>query len=161
MLFLWGFGMDTKAEEKFLRRINYDTGTDCIEWASNQSSGYGSFQANGVKWLAHRYAYTREFGEIPEGMVIDHRCNNRSCVNPYHLRAVTTFQNAQNTKPQLFTKSGVKGVAPSRKRWRASITANGITYYLGIYKTKEEAKAAYDKAVFELHGPFGYKNLRP
>jgi len=31
------------------------------------------------------YAY----GQISEGLDIDHLCRNRRCVNPYHLRTVT------------------------------------------------------------------------
>jgi HNH endonuclease len=58
----------------------------CIEWTGSRCPrGYGRF--NGV--LAHRTAYIEAYGEIPEGAVIHHRCENPSCVNPAHLEAMS------------------------------------------------------------------------
>jgi hypothetical protein len=37
----------------------------------------------------HRVAWILTNGEIPEGLVIDHLCRNRKCVNPTHMRIVT------------------------------------------------------------------------
>jgi len=42
---------------------------------------------------AHRYAYSIAKGAIPPGMVIDHLCRVRRCVNPDHLEVVTPFTN--------------------------------------------------------------------
>ncbi len=46
-------------------------------------------------WLAHRYAYVRAYGEIPQGLSIDHLCRNTRCVNPTHLEAVTLAENTR------------------------------------------------------------------
>ena len=42
---------------------------------------------------AHRWAFERFVGPIPEGLVIDHKCRVRNCVNPDHLEPVTNREN--------------------------------------------------------------------
>lgn len=51
-------------------------------------------------FLAHRAAYTWANGQIPQGLVVDHQCGNRGCVNPDHLRLLTLRQNTQQ-KPGM------------------------------------------------------------
>lgn len=70
--------------------------TPCWRWfgANNgkaEGKWYGIFGR--PKMYAHRYAYERYVGPIPEGHVIDHRCRHRWCVNPDHLKAVTNVMN--------------------------------------------------------------------
>lgn len=42
---------------------------------------------------AHRWVYEQEVGLIPEGLELDHLCNNPPCVNPAHLEPVTHREN--------------------------------------------------------------------
>ena len=45
--------------------------------------------------LAHRYAYYKEYGAVPKGLVISHSCNNKKCINPNHLSATTQSENVK------------------------------------------------------------------
>jgi hypothetical protein len=45
--------------------------------------------------LVHRDVYEQLVGPIPEGLVLDHLCRNRSCCNPAHLEPVTTAENVR------------------------------------------------------------------
>lgn len=70
--------------------------TNCTVWiGSTNNKGYGLISVNGVAKLAHRVAFEAEYGDIPEGMVIDHLCRVRNCVNPMHLEAVTSRENTR------------------------------------------------------------------
>jgi hypothetical protein len=69
-------------------------GDGCWGWdAGHTPAGYAKFWRDGRTQLAHRLIYEHERGPIPDGLVIDHLCRNRGCVNPDHLEVVTTRTN--------------------------------------------------------------------
>lgn len=73
--------------------------TDCLVWHGAQNSkGYGCFAIGGVSQLAHRLAWEDAHGPIPEGMLVDHLCRNRSCVNTDHMELVTNRENVRRGK---------------------------------------------------------------
>lgn len=66
----------------------------CWAWNGARNRwGYGKFTVGRVTVAAHRYAYAKLVGRIPDALTIDHLCRNRSCVNPEHMQPVTMREN--------------------------------------------------------------------
>lgn len=53
---------------------------------------YGVTHISGKTALVHRVAFRLLRGPIPDRFVIDHLCNTKRCCNPWHMRAVTNWE---------------------------------------------------------------------
>lgn len=121
--------------------VKVDTTGDCWLWiGSRDVNGYGRIKAGRPSpSLAHRVAYELSVGEILDGMEIDHRCHNRSCVNPSHLRLATSKQNKENLLgARANSKSGVRGVSwhEGARKWRVYVGHK----YVGLFESLDEAR---------------------
>jgi len=67
----------------------------CWVWQKSKFQGYGVTSKNGKNIQAHRLYYQKKYGELPKGVILDHLCRNRSCVNYDHLEPVTYAVNIQ------------------------------------------------------------------
>lgn len=79
---------------RYIKR-NIDPGSNgCWVWnRSKDRDGYGWASNNNKTYLAHRLVYAFIRGPIAKGLVLDHLCRNRACVNPAHLEQVTNHKN--------------------------------------------------------------------
>lgn len=145
-------------------RFLYDAATGIITRRTNSSHGpigslagwsdkhgYRNLSVNGKCFKAHRVAWAIHYGEHPvnvidhiNGIVDDNRIQN--------LRETTQSNNCKNQKLRITNSYGLKGLErKANGDWIATICSDGVRYYLGTFKTKEEGYAAYCGAARILH----------
>lgn len=135
-------------EERFWDKV--DKTGDCWLWTAHCfHDGYGQFatKTNGKTrtWRAHRIAYELTIGKIPEGLLVDHMCHTRKCVNPAHLRLANRSQNNENRQgAQVNSKSGVRGVWWVEKygQWEAVVMQGRARHRCGFFDDIRDAEAA-------------------
>ena len=92
-------------------------------------AGYGYVYWNGKMWRVHRLSYETFVEEIPKGLVVDHLCRVKHCINPKHLEVCTLETNTKRgfayyRKTKKHCKNGHKWTLkntyyrPSRPKYR-------------------------------------------
>ncbi len=87
--------MDTAFKDFFDRKtVVPKDKSQCWIWVGSTDRGYGRMRPKrGVNIAAHRFSYEIHKGKIRAGLVIDHLCRVRNCVNPDHLETVSIGEN--------------------------------------------------------------------
>jgi hypothetical protein len=103
-------GYSTKEDGYFKKVIKSDKG--CWDWNGHLKDGYGCFRFKGKDTKAHRISWEINFGPIPKGMFVCHKCDNRKCTNPEHLFLGFILDNTKD----MISKNRQKGPIGSHNK---------------------------------------------
>jgi hypothetical protein len=119
---------------------------DCHVWtAGKTAAGYGEINFDGETKLAHRVAYELLVGPIPDGLLVCHRCDNPSCVNPKHFFLGSSDDNAKDmARKGRGRKSTVRGLpfgvdVTKAGKYISRVKINGKFARFGTYDSVDEA----------------------
>lgn len=89
------YSFSTRFERSYIPEPN----SGCWLWLGVPSGnhGYGRIKRGSNTVMAHRASWEKSNGSIPEGLLVLHKCDNPSCVNPDHL-FLGTQQDNENDK---------------------------------------------------------------
>lgn len=86
------------AKARLESRVKINPETGCHEWTGCVVGfGYGAMQYLGKKRTTHRLAWEFNFGPIPDGLWVLHKCDNPPCCNPKHLFLGTPKDNVHDS----------------------------------------------------------------
>jgi len=121
-------------EEKLWPHLKI-TDSGCWEWQRAKDwDGYGALgwqRVGKLEQKAHRIAWILTFGEIPDGMLVCHKCDNPPCCNPMHLFCGTNKDNTQDCIQKGRFKAGSDSNGNKARGERASkskLTESDVHY---------------------------------
>ena len=150
-------------QDRLKELLSYNPNTGVFTWkkakggcppgkkaGSVNSRGYLFIGIDGQIYRAHRLAWLWVNGCWPASG-LDHKNGDQLDNRIANLREANQWQNSANSKTR---RNGLKGVGKTFSGWMAKIRSEGKEFYLGHFRTEEEAHQAYCEAAFRLNGEF-------
>jgi hypothetical protein len=169
---------EAASAEQVRRALDYDKTTGLLRWRTRDGvpkewntrhagkvagsrqlmngRWYIQVRLDGVLYQAHRVIWLHVTGVWPL-LEIDHEDGDGTHNWWTNLRESTRVENSFNRTAQKNSRSGIKGISRHGNRWRARITANGMTA-TETFIELEDAKEWHRKMEVMLHGDFAPKS---
>lgn len=81
---------------------------DCLIWTKAKgANGYGYIRNDRKIIAVHKAVAEIKYGQIPNGHVVMHSCDNRACINPDHLLIGTQKDNLHDMWAKNRAHNGV------------------------------------------------------
>lgn len=136
--------------DRLWRFIEPEPNSGCWLWAGGFDNRGRPFKPYGRIWVegktlnAHRVSWELINGQIPDGMIICHKCDTPLCVNPSHLFLGTAKENTQD----MISKGRDYSTRASRRGESSNFNKLSSEQVLAIYKdTRTQSAIAKDYGI--------------
>jgi hypothetical protein len=111
--------------ERFWDHVRKTEG--CWFWTAAKAGGYGQFSLrHALRIQSHRYAWLLEYGPIPEGVLVLHKCDEPLCVRPEHLFLGSHSDNSRDAFTKGRRTQPNHGQLIGERNGRAKLTADQV-----------------------------------
>lgn len=127
----------------------------CWLWIGTLNQGYGRACFKDKMYNAHRFVLELANIDIPKGMVVDHICRVRNCVNPDHLRVVTV------TKNTLENSEGVSALNAKKTKCKRGHQFSATNTQIRMHSNGKTSRNCIKcRAVYRSRDKQYYKNKK-
>jgi hypothetical protein len=138
-----------KSPAAFWSRVDGSSLDGCWPWLGGKNTwGYGSVFYRGKNSNASRVAAILSHGEVPEGLVVCHSCDNPLCCRPSHLFIATQAENLADcrAKGRAVYRTGCdhhratakvtpEQIMDARRAYESGETQTSIARRLGVHSS--------------------------
>jgi hypothetical protein len=111
--------------------VSVDRTGECWLWTAAQRNGYGAIKHQKKVHSAHVVAWVLAHGNIPDGMIVTHSCDNRLCcrVHEDHCRLGTPTSNVREMYARINVKKSRGELA-----YNATLTDDEVRFLLAAHE---------------------------
>jgi hypothetical protein len=88
--------IESRCAQRFWAKVDRRGDGECWLWQGALNYGYGVFKIGRANFRSNRIAYILAHGQIPDGLIVRHKCDVPACCNPDHLELGTFYENQQD-----------------------------------------------------------------
>jgi hypothetical protein len=133
-------------EKRFWERVNRGRKRACWVWKLGTTpNGYGKVKRLGKTLLSHRVAFELHYNkQIPDGVEVLHKCDNKPCCNPYHLFLGTQKDNVNDAiskgrmwcpTREKFKKLSDEKICEIRNAYQDGHSQNDVAERFGVHQS--------------------------
>jgi len=130
--------LEKDTAQEYIRNRVIINSNGCWLWQKSTHNGYGTMAYGCPVTKAHIFSWKAFGGLVADGMQLNHKCHNRSCVNPSHLYLGTQVENMRD-----MYDAGRQNILRGEKSGVAKLNDQSVRFILNSCLSVKELREKY------------------